>query len=189
MSNLVSILDHTMPHILTDSQSNMTQAQYLTNGNHVNGVSKSHLTNGVAKPQPQVTQSATKSDHVWTSMRCMDEPRPLKLIYVGGGISGICGAIEFIKQVPDLEMVIYEKNPELGGTWYENRYPGCACGKSFIALINTPSLFSARLTKVDFPRCSCPCISARKRVFAKMDILLRYSPRNSSILERCCRQV
>ena len=24
-------------------------------------------------------------------------------------------------------MQIYEKNPELGGTWYENRYPGCAC--------------------------------------------------------------
>lgn len=22
---------------------------------------------------------------------------------------------------------IYEKNPDIGGTWYENRYPGCAC--------------------------------------------------------------
>ncbi|KAL4966094.1 flavin-containing monooxygenase [Aspergillus stella-maris] len=22
---------------------------------------------------------------------------------------------------------IYEKNPAIGGTWYENRYPGCAC--------------------------------------------------------------
>lgn len=22
---------------------------------------------------------------------------------------------------------IYDKNPEIGGTWYENRYPGCAC--------------------------------------------------------------
>lgn len=22
---------------------------------------------------------------------------------------------------------IYEKNPEVGGTWYENTYPGCAC--------------------------------------------------------------
>lgn len=118
-----------MPHILTDSQNDMTQARYLTNGHHVNGGSKSHETNGVPKPQPQPTQSATKSEPVWTSMRCLDEPRPLKLIYVGGGISGICGAIEFIKQVPELEMVIYEKNPELGGTWYENRYPGCACGK------------------------------------------------------------
>src|SRR5690242_20612755 len=22
---------------------------------------------------------------------------------------------------------IYDKNPEIGGTWYENRYPVCAC--------------------------------------------------------------
>jgi cation diffusion facilitator CzcD-associated flavoprotein CzcO len=25
------------------------------------------------------------------------------------------------------EHVIYEKNPEVGGTWYENQYPGVAC--------------------------------------------------------------
>ena len=23
--------------------------------------------------------------------------------------------------------VVYEKNPAVGGTWYENRYPGCMC--------------------------------------------------------------
>lgn len=26
-----------------------------------------------------------------------------------------------------VEHVIYEKNPDIGGTWYENRYPGAAC--------------------------------------------------------------
>lgn len=51
----------------------------------------------------------------------MDQARPLKVIYIGGGISGICGAIEFRKQVPDVDLVIYEKNPDLGGTWFENR--------------------------------------------------------------------
>jgi cation diffusion facilitator CzcD-associated flavoprotein CzcO len=25
------------------------------------------------------------------------------------------------------EHVVYEKNPDIGGTWYENRYPGCKC--------------------------------------------------------------
>ncbi|KAG5752886.1 hypothetical protein H9Q72_005652 [Fusarium xylarioides] len=25
------------------------------------------------------------------------------------------------------ELVLYDKNPVIGGTWYENRYPGCAC--------------------------------------------------------------
>ena len=27
----------------------------------------------------------------------------------------------------DFGLTCYEKNSEVGGTWYENRYPGCAC--------------------------------------------------------------
>lgn len=56
------------------------------------------------------------------SQRAIDEPRPLKVIYIGAGASGIIAAIEFLRVVPSLELVIYEKNPEIGGTWYENRY-------------------------------------------------------------------
>ena len=63
------------------------------------------------------------------SERPIDQPRPLKLIYIGAGISGIVAAIQFLKAVPHLKLTIYEKNPELGGTWFENRYPGCACGE------------------------------------------------------------
>ncbi|KAF2999664.1 hypothetical protein E8E13_000900 [Curvularia kusanoi] len=37
---------------------------------------------------------------------------------------GDIGAIQFQKKVQNLELVIYEKNPDVGGTWYENRYPG-----------------------------------------------------------------
>lgn len=62
------------------------------------------------------------------SERAIDQPRRLKVIYIGAGISGIIAGIQFMKAVPDLDLVIYEKNPELGGTWYENKYPGCACG-------------------------------------------------------------
>lgn len=63
------------------------------------------------------------------SERAVDQPRPLKVIYIGAGISGILAAIKFREAVPDLSLTIYEKNPDLGGTWYENKYPGCACGK------------------------------------------------------------
>lgn len=69
------------------------------------------------------------SSSPFISERPIDQPRPLKLIYIGAGISGIVAAIQFLKAVPHLELTIYEKNPELGGTWFENRYPGCACGK------------------------------------------------------------
>lgn len=54
--------------------------------------------------------------------RPIDGARPLKVMYIGAGVSGIIAAIVFLKAVPSLELVIYEKNPELGGTWYENRY-------------------------------------------------------------------
>lgn len=63
------------------------------------------------------------------SERAVDQPRPLKVIYIGAGISGILAAIKFREAVPNLSLTIYEKNPDLGGTWYENKYPGCACGK------------------------------------------------------------
>ncbi|KAF2197053.1 FAD/NAD(P)-binding domain-containing protein [Delitschia confertaspora ATCC 74209] len=49
------------------------------------------------------------SQTVQISERCLDQPRPLKLIYIGTGVSGIIGAIEFMKKVPNLELVIYEK--------------------------------------------------------------------------------
>ncbi|KAI1617827.1 cyclohexanone monooxygenase [Exophiala viscosa] len=31
------------------------------------------------------------------------------------------------KHLENVEHVIYEKNADIGGTWLENRYPGCAC--------------------------------------------------------------
>jgi cation diffusion facilitator CzcD-associated flavoprotein CzcO len=66
--------------------------------------------------------------HPLISERAVDEPRPLKVIYIGAGVSGICAAIQFPKYVPNLERAIDEKNADVGGTWFENRYPGCACG-------------------------------------------------------------
>jgi cation diffusion facilitator CzcD-associated flavoprotein CzcO len=45
---------------------------------------------------------------------------------VGAGISGI-GAVKLFKETfpnRDVELVIYEKNADVTGTWLENRYPG-----------------------------------------------------------------
>jgi hypothetical protein len=57
-----------------------------------------------------------------------DAPRPLKIIAVGAGVSGLslAHAVES-GQLPNVELKILEKNTGLGGTWFENRYPGCAC--------------------------------------------------------------
>lgn len=71
---------------------------------------------------------ATRYSHALISERAIDEPRKLKVIYIGAGVSGIDAAIQFPKYVPNIDLQIYEKNADVGGTWFENRYPGCACG-------------------------------------------------------------
>jgi 4-hydroxyacetophenone monooxygenase len=48
-----------------------------------------------------------------------------RVAIVGAGLSGILAAIR-LKQA-GVAFTIFDKNSELGGTWYENRYPGCGC--------------------------------------------------------------
>ncbi|KAK3633622.1 hypothetical protein LTR56_015688 [Elasticomyces elasticus] len=52
--------------------------------------------------------------------RCIDTLRPMKVIVIGAGISGILSTIKLRQSVKDLDLVIYDKNADLGGTWYEN---------------------------------------------------------------------
>lgn len=53
-------------------------------------------------------------------------PAARKIICIGAGASGICLA-KYAEDVPNLTLQIYDKNPEIAGTWWENRYPGVAC--------------------------------------------------------------
>ena len=56
--------------------------------------------------------------------------RPLSAIVIGAGVSGICAAIKLAEM--GVECRIFEKNTQFGGTWWENRYPGCG--------VDTPNL-------------------------------------------------
>lgn len=60
--------------------------------------------------------------------RCIDDARPIKVICIGAGMSGIAVGALFPQFIPNLELVIYEKNTEVGGTWFENHYPGLRPG-------------------------------------------------------------
>lgn len=56
-------------------------------------------------------------------------PRPIRIVGIGAGASGI-NMIRTLRQTLaglPFEHVIYEKNSGVGGTWFENRYPGCRC--------------------------------------------------------------
>jgi cation diffusion facilitator CzcD-associated flavoprotein CzcO len=51
---------------------------------------------------------------------------PYDVVIVGAGISGLAAAAK-ISQSTRCTYVILEKGNELGGTWRDNTYPGCAC--------------------------------------------------------------
>ncbi|EEH17769.2 hypothetical protein PABG_00332 [Paracoccidioides brasiliensis Pb03] len=63
----------------------------------------------------------------------INEPPPgkkFRIIIIGAGAAGIDflhHATCELKETEGIEFVSYEKNHDVGGTWLENRYPGCAC--------------------------------------------------------------
>lgn len=69
---------------------------------------------------------------------CAEHPvysrRKLKIICIGAGYSGLTLAhkLDHELQLGDvIELTIYEKNPQVGGTWFENTYPGVAWSVTF----------------------------------------------------------
>jgi len=54
------------------------------------------------------------------------EPKPIRIITIGTGISGIAFTYKASK-MENVDFTIYEKNPDVGGTWWESNYPGCSC--------------------------------------------------------------
>ncbi|KAL2853502.1 hypothetical protein BJX68DRAFT_264970 [Aspergillus pseudodeflectus] len=55
--------------------------------------------------------------------------RAIRIACMGAGYSGLMMAIVFNEKLKgrNAEFIIYERNEDLGGTWLENRYPGCKC--------------------------------------------------------------
>ena len=55
----------------------------------------------------------------------------LDVVIAGAGVSGLCLAAK----LDDLgiAVTVLERNPEVGGTWFDNRYPGCG--------VDTPNHF------------------------------------------------
>jgi cyclohexanone monooxygenase len=52
--------------------------------------------------------------------------KPLRVAIIGAGPAGIAAAIRLYQQGID-DVVLFEKNADIGGTWQVNRYPGLTC--------------------------------------------------------------
>ncbi|KAK5065111.1 hypothetical protein LTR84_000947 [Exophiala bonariae] len=48
--------------------------------------------------------------------------KALRIIHIGAGISGICMAKFAPETLNNVSLVCYDKNSDIGGTWFENRY-------------------------------------------------------------------
>ena len=49
--------------------------------------------------------------------------KPFTVVVIGAGMSGIVAAYRLAEA--DVPYVVLDKNPDVGGTWLENSYPGC----------------------------------------------------------------
>ena len=88
-------------------------------------------------PVPARQDPDIQTSHRYRPIKLKEEPvenfRPLRVICIGAGYSGIYMAIRIPEWLRNVDLTVYDKNADIGGTWYENRYPGCACdipGKS-----------------------------------------------------------
>lgn len=75
------------------------------------------------KPRYNMTVTNGYSDK-WSrpGEKPVDDDRPIKVICIGAGVSGILTAIKFPPKIKNLDLVIYEKSDDIGGTWHENRW-------------------------------------------------------------------
>jgi cation diffusion facilitator CzcD-associated flavoprotein CzcO len=52
--------------------------------------------------------------------------RSVRVVIVGAGFGGLAAAIE-LRRHGFTDVAVLERAPRIGGTWYYNDYPGCAC--------------------------------------------------------------
>jgi cation diffusion facilitator CzcD-associated flavoprotein CzcO len=50
--------------------------------------------------------------------------RHVNIVVAGAGASGLLMAYKLQRHFQNYTLTIFEKNPELSGTWFENKYPG-----------------------------------------------------------------
>jgi len=58
-----------------------------------------------------------------TSAHAADEVETREVVILGAGMSGLCGAVG-LARTGMRDFVVIEQSPGLGGTWWDNRYPG-----------------------------------------------------------------
>lgn len=77
---------------------------------------------------------------VWPKTPSPEKLSQFSVAVIGAGMGGLGAAVQLRKA--GIPYLIIEKNPDVGGTWYENRYPG--------ARVDTPSRAYTHIFGADF---------------------------------------
>jgi len=95
--------------------------------------------------------------------------RDFTVAIIGAGMSGLAAALRL--EQAGVPFVVLEKNEEVGGTWYENTYPGCRVdvpnhfySYSFAQDADWPQLFSTQEVLLDYFRRVADELDLRRHV-------------------------
>ncbi|HEV3225205.1 MAG TPA: NAD(P)/FAD-dependent oxidoreductase, partial [Acidimicrobiales bacterium] len=101
--------------------------------------------------------------------RELDATRPFSAVIVGAGMSGLVAAHRFAEA--GLPFTVIEKNADVGGTWFENRYPGCRVdvpnhlySYSFFKRNDWPQRFTPQEKLLDYFRDAADAFDIRKHI-------------------------
>lgn len=101
---------------------------------------------------------------------------PFTVAIIGAGMSGIAAAHRLDQA--GVPFVIFEKNAEVGGTWWENRYPGCRVdvpnhlySYSFAQTDEWPSYYSPQEVLLDYFRSCAEHFALRDRIRFETEVL------------------
>ncbi|EXL96208.1 cyclohexanone monooxygenase [Fusarium oxysporum II5] len=76
----------------------------------------------------EIKMDAENTKAFFRGKLALRSPRRASIAVIGAGASALSFAREVEEgRLSNIEMIIFEKNAGVGGTWWENRYPGCAC--------------------------------------------------------------
>ena len=102
--------------------------------------------------------------------------RALRVAIVGAGMSGIVLAHRLAQA--GIAFTIFEKNEEVGGTWWENTYPGCRVdiqnhfySYSFAQTNEWPGFFSTQPVLLDYFRSVVDQLDLRRHIRFSTEVL------------------
>ncbi len=99
-----------------------------------------------------------------------------RVAIVGAGMSGIIAAYRLGQA--GVPYVVFEKNPDVGGTWFENTYPGCRVdvpnhlySYSFAQTNDWPQFFSSQDALLDYFRGCVDRLGLREQIRFGTEVL------------------